>query len=991
MRHLLLLALTSISAIAAPFNGAPSAVPGRIEAEHFDTGTEGIAYHDTSTANTGGANFRSGAVDIEMCADTNGGFDVSWIDAGEWLNFTINVTTAGDYTFHARVASQIGGGSLRAEINGVDKTGTMTVPNTGGWQIWRTISKERIRLEAGVQTMRIYMPGGGFNLNWVQWEARSTPGVGAVQVVLRPDSAVAAGAQFAVDLGTFVESGATVQNLTAGAHTVSFKPIPGFGLPPNLTPIVDAGQTHSLEAWYSIDAPLVQWKLPPTNRVTRRYPKLANYHHGSSNNEDEGVTQLAARLAQWDIVVYGDYLADRHGITASKLRETNPRARVVGYIMYGSGPAYQATLPPVGGSDWYLRDVSGEIQIPWWGAKLMNPYAQDYAYPKYYGELVPRLFYSNRRWDGVFLDVLGEFTGGDVNRDGRLDGTDQQLYVGGNALLLSLLRANNADKLILANAGLPWTRDCPLYPLVNGGMHENALGNEFVHFVPGADTWEFMWTGYTNAMGALTTRPAYHIINGDVQHNRTQAEANTLAALDREDLRRMRLGLCTTLLDEGYFCFDRGDGSHDQLWWFDEYDADLGEALSTYDKDVYARGVYHRYFEHGVVIVNPLNTAVTINLGADARDVTTKIVASVVTIPAQDARILLGDVPLPSLERFAFLRSPGSGLVVEKAATINIEAEAFASAGVARVDLYQGSQLVRSWTAPPYAHAWPVTMASNGVHSWTVKAVDANGVVATSTVADVIVQIPYNNENPIGGLRRRIFRDIAGANITSLTSSPKYPNNPDQDDIVPEFESSDLVSDNYGQVLSGWIIPPETGNYVFHLAADDQAQLFLSTDESPANKRLITQETEWNIYRNWLGFSDATVTRPGRKSAAIPLVGGRWYYVEAIHKEAKGGDHIAVAWQLPGQPPPANWSLPILGKHLAYQLPPRPTLSIAQYAGITIRGQVGDRCRVEYKPDASAALWTTLAKITLETESHLFIDGSAPMGNMRIYQVVLEQ
>jgi hypothetical protein len=154
-----------------PFSGTPIALPGTVQAENFDNGGANVAYFDTTSGNSGGA-YRSTNVDIEVASDTGGGYDVGWLPASEWLEYTVNVATAGTYTLQVRVAAPSAGGTFRVEFGGVNKTGTMTIPSTGGWQTWTTISKT-VTLSAGTQVMRFVAqtngPGGVFgNLNWIR-------------------------------------------------------------------------------------------------------------------------------------------------------------------------------------------------------------------------------------------------------------------------------------------------------------------------------------------------------------------------------------------------------------------------------------------------------------------------------------------------------------------------------------------------------------------------------------------------------------------------------------------------------------------------------------------------------------------------------------------------------------------------------------------------------------------------------------------------------
>jgi hypothetical protein len=112
-------------------------VPGTIQAEDFDNGGEGVAYHDSGPNNAGGA-YRQTGVDIE--AASSGGYDVGWFAPGDWMNYTISVPSAGTYTVALRVASS-GGGSLHVGFNSASNVWQpVSVSNTGGWQAWTTVS-----------------------------------------------------------------------------------------------------------------------------------------------------------------------------------------------------------------------------------------------------------------------------------------------------------------------------------------------------------------------------------------------------------------------------------------------------------------------------------------------------------------------------------------------------------------------------------------------------------------------------------------------------------------------------------------------------------------------------------------------------------------------------------------------------------------------------------------------------------------------------------
>jgi len=167
--------------IGTPYGGTAAALPGTIQAENFDEGGAGVAYVDTTAGNSGGK-YRATDVDIESSADAGGGYDVAWVSAGERLNYSVNVATAGTYDIDVRVASPAAGGTFHIEVNGVDKTGRLTVPNTGGWQTWTTVRKSAVTLSAGPQVWQVVMDTNGataavgnFNYIRVTAQAASTP------------------------------------------------------------------------------------------------------------------------------------------------------------------------------------------------------------------------------------------------------------------------------------------------------------------------------------------------------------------------------------------------------------------------------------------------------------------------------------------------------------------------------------------------------------------------------------------------------------------------------------------------------------------------------------------------------------------------------------------------------------------------------------------------------------------------------------------------
>ena len=137
------------------------------------------------------------------------------------------------------------------------------------------------------------------------------------------------------------------------------------------------------------------------------------------------------------------------------------------------------------------------------------------------------------------------------------------------------------------------------------------------------------------------------------------------------------------------------------------------------------------------------------------------------------------------------------------------------------------------------------------------------------------------------------------------------------------FETPTNFSDTYASRVSAWFYPPADGKYVFFVACDDDADLFLSTDASPANKRMIAQETSWAGARVWVGGTgnvnqkrsdlwspDDGVTQPGAEG--YDLFKDTPYYIEGVFHEGGGGDNFAVTYKLIDDPDPVDGDAPKL-------------------------------------------------------------------------------
>ena len=133
------------------------------------------------------------------------------------------------------------------------------------------------------------------------------------------------------------------------------------------------------------------------------------------------------------------------------------------------------------------------------------------------------------------------------------------------------------------------------------------------------------------------------------------------------------------------------------------------------------------------------------------------------------------------------------------------------------------------------------------------------------------------------------------------------------------------IRNNYTMELEGYFYPPKTGKVQLAIASDDPGELFLSTDETPANAKRIAIEPSWNPVRAFgqetrrtiIDTGDAPVPRPNNMSAFINVTAGKPYYIHAFATEWGGGDNLAVAMRYEGDPDFQDNDLPILGKYLS--------------------------------------------------------------------------
>ncbi|MEI9946810.1 MAG: carbohydrate-binding protein [Chitinophagaceae bacterium] len=145
-------------------------IPGKIQGENYTT---------------------MSGVTLETCLDIAGGIDVGGLDMGDWMEYDVNIASAGPYVVKFRVAAFPTGAEIQLKSNGT-LIKSFAVPQTGEWQLWTTIT-DTIQLQSGPQKLRVYSGNtNSWNLNWMEFIAidqSPTANAGPPQTIITPASA----------------------------------------------------------------------------------------------------------------------------------------------------------------------------------------------------------------------------------------------------------------------------------------------------------------------------------------------------------------------------------------------------------------------------------------------------------------------------------------------------------------------------------------------------------------------------------------------------------------------------------------------------------------------------------------------------------------------------------------------------------------------------------------------------------------------------------
>lgn len=365
--------------------------------------------------------------------------------------------------------------------------------------------------------------------------------------------------------------------------------------------------------------------------------RTANYYLLSGSALESA--SAVATLAEFDLIVIPSEAQSYNRAFFTSVRALNPDIVILAYVptvswnnAYWSDPLHVEMKRGIQDS-WWLRDEDGNKTSIWPNTNALD---LNSGWTDYLATFVDEEMMSTGLWDGIFYDEV----------------MDRSDWKSGYAHLFSVTRTKlGSDAVIITNG----SSSTSFTPYVNGRMFET-----FPSTGDGEASWNASVADYLSLSAKLGYDPVI-VVNVNTE--------NTGA---KSDYRKMRFGLTTTLLGDGYFSFDYGTENHAQLWTYDEYDVALGDPKGAATSE---EGVWEREYEQGKVVVNPTSAPLTVRLGGEYEklhgtqdtEVNDGSIVSRVTVDAQDGLVLLR--PLEQIYKATYLNGAFARIFTADGAT----------------------------------------------------------------------------------------------------------------------------------------------------------------------------------------------------------------------------------------------------------------------------------------------------------------------------------
>jgi len=320
---------------------------------------------------------------------------------------------------------------------------------------------------------------------------------------------------------------------------------------------------------------------------------------------------------------------------------------------------------------------------------------------------------------------------------------------------------------------------------------------------------------------------------------------------------------------------------------------------------------------------------------------------------------------LPNTNRVSIFKQPPSRRVLVGDSNVTVSVFLATKGPVFSWQWYKNGTLIPDGTNATYLLP-AIAPTDNGAFLYVVVSNNMNSVQSSNAV------ITVGNLVTAPGVQTKLW---FGANRATVEDGSHDAITPDAALALASFQTPDEQGANYGERVNALFKPQVSGNYVFFISADDDADLFLSTDATPAHKQLIAQEVDWAGDEEWVGNAGGSGARqvtqkrsdqwsvdtntPPPYPNGIPLVANTSYYIEAVHHEGGGGDHVEATFKLVGEPDPENgdpskittfyvapWVQVLDGAYIAVTNPPQNMTSLesrtATFSIGATSGYIGD-------------------------------------------------
>jgi hypothetical protein len=488
-------------------------------------------------------------------------------------------------------------------------------------------------------------------------------------------------------------------------------------------------------------------------------PKLINFFLGYEIKPDD-----PAKLAKWDIVVLDMDQTYQFPDRLRQIKQINPNVKLLAYV--NSSEISEARFRGAAGSPgkimssqipeaWFLSKPDGS-RIQWWaGNWIMNasdqcPSVNGKQWNDFLGPFIHDTIMSQGIWDGVFLDAayddVTNFSGGqvDMNRDGLVEkpADVNAAWKRGMTELITKVRQSNPNILIMNNSSALYA------PLTNGTLFENFPRNGF------ASTF----SQFTKAL-SQNSSPKISALNTNTNN---QEQPNNYPL--------MREGLASALVGDGYYSFDAGDSGHFRTWWYDEYDAPIGNPSGA-PRQIGGSTVWARTYSRGYAVVNASSKAAPISLpgefeklqGTQDPETNDGSIVTKVTVPPQDGLVLIRrsdaiDVKGGSFQNGSFLQvfdatgkklrnaffasrddvPGGATVLVRDLDRDGVDDVIFSQNGVVTVRLSSGGTSVFSPFGPKYKGGIELAAGQTDTSvAWELVLTPTSGAAAAVLITDI--------------------------------------------------------------------------------------------------------------------------------------------------------------------------------------------------------------------------------------------------------------